>query len=123
MKLGFTLIVIAGIAGLVGALAPIDGGSLLPAMIEFMLPRGLALATGFAVPTAIGLFALAKQPMSKPLAFACLAGFLAAGASIEIWNLFKRLGDNIPLTGVILGGAVVLGLVGSIIGLIKGSND
>jgi hypothetical protein len=123
MKLGFTLIVIAGIAGLVGALAPIDGGSLLPAMLEFMLPRGLALGVGFAVPAAIGAFALAKERMSKPLAFACLAGFLAAGASIEIWKILKALGDNIPVTAIILGGAVVLGLIGSVIGLIKGNND
>lgn len=123
MKLGFMMIIVAGIAGLVAGLAPIDGPAVIPVMVQYMLPRGLALATGFGVPLFIGVFAVAKQRMSKPLAFACLAGFLAAAASIEIWKVLKALGDNIPLVAVLLTGAVVLGLIGSIIALIKGNND
>lgn len=124
MKLGFTLIVIAAIAGLVGAIAPIEHGiMMLPLLIEFAPLRGIALGAGFAVPLFVALFALAKQRMSKALGVACLAGFLAAGASIEIWNLIKALGDNMSITAILIGGGVVLGLVGSVIALIKSDND
>ncbi|MGE0397636.1 MAG: hypothetical protein AB7T06_13025 [Kofleriaceae bacterium] len=123
MKLGFTLIAIAAIAGLVGALAPIDGFSMLPALIEFVPLRGIALGAGFAVPLLVALFALAKQRMSKPLGIASLVGFLAAGASMEIWEIFKHLGDNLPITMILIAGGVAVGIVGSIIALIKGNND
>jgi hypothetical protein len=123
MKLGFTLIVIAAIAGLVGCLAPIDGAALLPLMLKFALVRGLAVGIGFAAPLGIGLFGLAKARMSKPLAIAALAGFAAAGVSMEIWEVFKRLGDNIHLTALILAGAVVLGVIGSLLAVIKGGDE
>lgn len=123
MKLGFTLIVIAAIAGLVGAIVPIDGFSLLPLLLQHQLPRGLALGAGFALPLAVGLFALAKSRMSKGLGVASFVGFLAAGASIEIWQILKSLGDNLSITMILLAGGVALGIVGSIIALIKGNND
>ena len=123
MKLGFTLIVIAAIAGLVGALAPIDGFSMLPLLMKHEPVRGIAMAAGFIVPLGVGLFAFAKQRMSKTLGIAAFAGFLAAAFSIQIWEILKRLGDNMPLTVVILAGAVVLGLIGGLIALIKGNND
>lgn len=123
MKLGFTLIVIAAIAGLVGALAPIDGYSMLPLLMKHEPPRGIAMAAGFIVPLGVGLFAFAKARMSKTLGIAAFVGFLAAAASIEIWEILKRLGDNMPLTIVVIAGAVVLGLIGSLIALVKGNND
>lgn len=123
MKLGFTLIVIAAIAGLVGSIAPIDGVSLLPLVLEHALPRGLALAVGFGAPLAIGLFAFAKARMSKPLAIGSLAGFAAAGIATEIWLLLKSLGDNLPVGGLLIAGGVVLGIVGSLIAIIKGVED
>jgi len=123
MKLGFTLIVIAAIAGLVGALAPIDGFSMLPALMKFEPLRAIAMGAGFALPLGVGLFAFAKQRMSKGLGTAALIGFVAAAASIQIWEVVKHLGDNMPLTVVVLAGAVVLGLIGSLIALVKGNND
>jgi hypothetical protein len=123
MKLGFTLIVIAAIAGLVGAIAPIDGLSMLPLMIEFAPLRGIALGAGLAIPLGVALFALAKERMSKPLGIACLAGFAAAGVSIEIWQLFKALGDNMSITVILIAGGIVLGLVGSLMAIVKGNND
>lgn len=123
MKLGFTLIVIAAIAGLVGSIAPIDGLSMLPLLIEFAPIRGIALGLGFALPLFVALFALAKQRMSKALGVACFAGFAAAGASIEIWNIVKALGDNMSITALLIAGGVALGIVGSLIALIKGNND
>ncbi len=123
MKFGFTLIVVAAIAGLVGSLAPIDGFSLLPALIQLVPLRGVAIGAGFAVPLFIALFALAKQRMSKPLGIACLAGFLAAGAALEIWKLFQALGDNMSITMILIAGGIVLGLVGSLLAIIKGNND
>jgi hypothetical protein len=123
MKLGFTLIVIAALAGLVGALAPIDGFSMLPAMMKIAPARGVAMGAGFALPLLVGLFAFAKQRMSKGLGVAALVGFIAAGASIEIWKMVQHLGDNMPLTLIIIAGATALGLVGSIIALVKGNND
>ncbi|MFN0246518.1 MAG: hypothetical protein ACKV2T_06395 [Kofleriaceae bacterium] len=123
MKLGFTLIVIAALAGLVGSLAPIDGFSLLPALIQLVPLRGIAIAAGFAAPLFIALFALAKGRMSKALGVACLAGFLAAGAAMEIWNVFKALGDNMSITMILIAGGIVLGVVGSLVALAKGNND
>ncbi len=123
MKLGFTLIVVAAIAGLVGSIAPIDGISMLPFMIEFAPLRGIALGAGFAIPRAVALFALAKERMSKPLGIACFAGFAAAGVSIEIWKLFKALGDNMSITVILIAGGIVLGVVGSLMAIAKGNND
>ncbi len=123
MKLGFTLIVIAAIAGLVGSIVPIDGFSLLPLLIQHEPPRGIALGAGFAVPLGVALFAMAKSRMSKGLAIASFVGFLAAGASIEIWKILKALGDNMSITMILIAGGVALGIVGSLIALIKGNND
>jgi hypothetical protein len=123
MKLGFTLIVIAALAGLVGAVAPLEGISLLPALIQIFPVRGIAIALGFGAPLFIALFALAKSRMSKALGVACLAGFLAAGAAMEIWNIIKALGDNMSITMILIAGGIVLGIVGSLVALAKGNND
>lgn len=123
MKLGFTLIAIAAIAGLVGSLAPIEGVSMLPLLIEFAPLRGIALGAGFAVPLFIALFGLAKARMSRLLGIASLAGFLAAGASVEIWNIVKALGDNISITALLIAGGVALGAIASIMALVKSHDD
>ena len=123
MKAGFVLIAVAAIVGLVGVLAPIDGGALFPVLLKYQAPRALALLAGFVIPLGIALFALAKARMSKPLGFGALGGFVIVGVSIEVWEWVKRLGSNIPVTAVVLLAALGLGIIGSFMAIVKGNND
>jgi len=125
MKFITGLIILGGIAGLVGLFAPIDGGSFLPMVFKLgdgaMKVKGVVLVLAFALATVLGLHAMAKERMSRLNSICTLVGFAAAGFCIEIWNFFKILihGANIPVTGLILTIAIVVGLIGSILAIIK----
>ena len=121
MKFITGLIILGGIAGLVGLFAPIDGGSFLPAVFKLGDGAMKVKVLAFALATALGLHAMAKERMSRLNSICTLVGFAAAGFCIEIWNFFKILihGANIPVTGLILTVAIVVGLIGSILAIIK----
>ena len=117
------LIALAGLAGLVGLIAPLDEwGSLLPALFEGEVIRGVLLLAGFALGLGLGVFAMAKQRMSKLHAIATLVGFAAAGVVMEIWVWIEVLtrGANLPGSMAIMTGAVLLGVIASIAGMVKG---
>jgi hypothetical protein len=119
------LIVLGGIAGLVALLAPIDGGSLLILTLKHgdgaMKLKAIVVAAAFGLAVVLGLQAMAKQRMSRLNSICTLVGFAAAGFCLEIWNFIKILihGANIQVTGLILTIAVVVGLIGSILAIIK----
>jgi hypothetical protein len=117
------LIALAGLAGLVGLIAPLDEwGSLLPLLFEGELLKGLLLLAGFALGLGLGGLAMAKERMSKLHAIATLIGFAAAGVVIEIWTWIEVLtrGANLPGSMAIMTGAVLLGVIASVLGMIKG---
>jgi hypothetical protein len=117
------LIALAGVAGLVALIAPLDElGSLLPLLFEHELVKGLVLVAAFGLAVGLGGFAMAKERMSRLHSVATLVGFAAAGVIIEIWTWIGVLtrGDNLPGSMAIMTGAVVLGAIASIAGLIKG---
>ena len=118
------LIAVAGIAGLVALLAPIDGPAFLPMMFKGDGPtklKAIVLLGAFGLGAVFGVFAITKDRMSRLHSVCTLVGFAAAGVINEIWNFFKILihGANMPIIGLVLSAAVVLGLVGSILALIK----
>jgi hypothetical protein len=125
MRFICVLIAIAGIGGLVALIAPVDGPSLLPFLLEHDLIRGVVLVAAFGLATVLGAFAFTKERMSRLHSVCTLVGFAAAGFIIEIWNWVKVLtqGDNLPGSAAIMTGAVVLGLIGSIAALIKARAD
>jgi hypothetical protein len=65
---------------------------------------------------------MAKERMSKLHAIATLIGFAAAGVVIEIWTWIEVLtqGANLPGSMAIMTGAVLLGVIASVLGMIKG---
>lgn len=119
------LIVLGGIAGLVAILAPIDGGS--PFLLTLQHGDGaeklkmIVVAAAFVLAVVLGLQAMAKQRMSRLNSICTLVGFGAAAFITEIWNFFKILihGANIPVSYLVLSVAIVLGLIGSILAIIK----
>ena len=125
MRIIAILIALAGAAGLVALFAPIDGGSLFPVLFEFDKVRSLVLLGAFALGLGLGGFAAAKERMSRLHSIATLVGFAAAAVVIEIWNFIKIIlkGANIPGTGAIMTGAIVLGVIASIAGMIKARAD
>src|SRR5690349_11620579 len=118
------LIALAGAAGLVALLAPVDGAAILPFLFKgdgaTKLKAVVWLAT-FGLALVLGVFAITKERMSRLHSVCTLVAFAATAFTMEIWNWIKVLtkGDNIPGSGAIMTGAVVLGLIGSILALIK----
>jgi hypothetical protein len=119
------LITIAGIAGLVALLAPLDGISYLPTILSdgdgATKLKFLVVTAAFALAVVFGFMAITKERMSRLHTTCTLVGFAAAGFVIEIWNFFKALFHGMPqhLTGIVLAGAVVLGLIGSLMAMFK----
>jgi hypothetical protein len=118
------LIALAGAAGLVALAAPIDGPALLPFLFKgdgaTKLKAVVWLAT-FGLALVLGIFAITKERMSRLHSVCTLVAFAATAFTMEIWNFIKILlqGANIQLVGLVMTIAVVLGLIGSILALIK----
>lgn len=125
MRIIAFLIALAGAAGLVALLAPIDGASILPLLLEHEPLRGIVMAGGFAIGLGLGGFAVAKERMARLHSVATLVGFAAAGVVMEIWNWIEIItkGANLPGSMAIASAAVVLGVIMSIAGMIKGRAD
>ena len=125
MRIIAFLVALAGAAGLVALLAPIDGASILPLLIEHEPLRGIVMAAGFAIGLGLGGFAVAKERMSRLHSVATLVGFAAAGVVMEVWNWVKILteGKNLPGSMAIATGAVLLGVIASVAAMIKARAD
>jgi len=119
------LIALAGLAGLVALLAPIDGSAVFPAMLggdgAFKI-KAIVLLGASGLGLVLGVFAMTKERMSRLHSVCTLVGFAAAGFIVEIWNVVKAVihGVNMPASLAILAGAVVLGVIASIAAIIKG---
>jgi hypothetical protein len=118
------LIALAGAAGLVALLAPLDGPAMLPALLKgdgtTKLKAIVWLAT-FGLALVLGVFAITKERMSRLHSVCTLVAFAATAFTMEIWNFIKLLTEGMPvhIVALVMFIAVVLGLVGSILALIK----
>lgn len=118
------LIALAGLAGLVALLAPVDGPAVLPRMFKGdgeAKIKAIVLVGAFGLAFVVGLAALRKRYMPSLHPVFTLVGFLAAGVIIEAWRYVKIMskGDNLPGYAAILSVAIVVGLIASLAGAVK----
>jgi hypothetical protein len=124
MRFIAALIALAGAAGLVALLAPVDEVSVLPLLLKgdgATKLKALVWTATFGLALVLGIFAITKERMSRLHSVCTLVAFAATAFTMEIWNAIKILtqGNNIPGFVAIMTGAVVLGLIGSILALVK----
>lgn len=110
MKVMKLLILLFGCIGLVGWIAPLDGGSMFTATLHDEAVTAVLILAGFAVPAIMAVLGVAKPPFQSWQAVAALAGFVLVGVKIRVWDLLPNLGET--------GWSAKLMLVGSLGGLV-----
>ena len=79
----------------------------------------ILLLAAFAVPTAMGLMAMKTPPMLPWQAIASLVGFGLAFVKTHMWEMLPHIADIPGIRYKLIPIAVVLGIIFSIIALVK----
>lgn len=114
------VILACGIAGLVSMFLPIASGapSMFSMLLEFDKLQLILMLAAFGVPTAVCAMGLAKPPAQAWHGIAAAAGFGLAAVKMRIWSSISHIADA-PLSGKLMLIATVVGLVVSIMAVVK----
>jgi hypothetical protein len=112
------VILACGIAGLAGLILPLNGGSMIKLFLEFDKVQAILLLAAFALPTIAGAMAMAKPPMAKWQPIVAIAGFGLGAVKFRIWEALPHITDDL-IRGILILGGIVLGLVASIMAVMK----
>jgi hypothetical protein len=79
----------------------------------------LIMLVSFVAPTAMGALAMKKPPLLPWQAAVSLAGFALATVKLRLWDTLPHIADIPGIRFKIIPIAVVLGIVFSVLGLVK----
>ncbi len=118
MKVMKLLILLFGVIGLIGYIAPLDGRSLFAETLRDEAVTAILVLTGFGVPAILAVLGIVKPPFQSWQAVAALAGFVFVGVKIRLWDMLPNIGET-GVSGKVLLVASIGGLVVSAIAVAK----